>query len=470
MKSLCQLPLLELRKKLGAKKLSPQELWAECQKAIAEKDGKIHAFLTHILQLQLPAEWQKTELKGIPFAVKDNLSTANLLTTAGSQILKGYRPPYTATVVERLQKAGGVILGKTNCDAFAFGASGENSGYGPTHNPYDLSRVPGGSSSGSAAAVAAGMAVFALGTDTGGSIRQPAAFCGVVGLKPTYGRCSRWGLIAMGSSFDVPGPLTRTVADAAFLLGLMAGYDKRDATSSQTPVENYLAALNGSSVRGLRVGLVEEFFQHGLQPEIKKAVMRVADVLANNGAKLVRVHLPHLEEALAVYYVLVPAEISSNMARYDGIRFGWQSKRGKTAAAVTAFSRAEGFEMEVKRRILTGTYVLSAGYYDAYYLQASRVRTLVIQDFQELFNKVDVLLGPTTPTTAFKLGEKTADPVAMYLSDIFTVPANVAGLPAISLPFGRDQKNLPIGVQLIGNRFQEGEILRVAHFLENYAC
>ncbi len=469
MKSICQLPLLELREKLGAKKLSPQELWAECQKTIAAKDEEIHAFLARAQRLQLPKEWLKTELKGIPFAVKDNLSTASLPTTAGSQILRGYRPPYTATVVERLQKAGGVILGKTNCDAFAFGASGENSGYGPTHNPHDLNRVPGGSSSGSAAAVAAGMAVFALGTDTGGSIRQPAAFCGVVGLKPTYGRCSRWGLIAMGSSFDVPGPLTRTVADAAFLLGLMAGYDRRDATSSQVPVENYLAALNDNSLRGLRVGLVEEFFQHGLQPEIKEAVMRAADILTNNGAKVVKAHLPHLEEALAVYYVLVPAEISSNMARYDGIRFGRQSKRGQTAAETTAFSRAEGFEMEVKRRILIGTYVLSAGYYDAYYLQASRVRTLVIRDFQKLFSKVDVLLGPTTPTTAFKLGEKTADPVAMYLSDIFTVPANVAGLPAISLPFGRDQKNLPIGIQLIGDLFQESKILRVAHFLENYA-
>ncbi len=468
MKNLCRLSLLEAINLVKKGQATPEDFWQSCWQSQQKKDGKIHAFLTlnekgekDLARKSLGQE----PLAGMPFAVKDNFSTRGLQTTAGSRILANYVPPYTATVIRRLQKAGGIIFGKTNCDAFAFGASGENSGFGPTRNPHDLARVPGGSSSGSAAAVASHQVIFALGSDTGGSIRQPAAFCGVVGLKPTYGRCSRWGLIAMGSSFDAPGPITKTVADAALVLSLMAGKDRHDATSSGKMVANYREGL-AKGVKNLKIGLVREFFRPELQGEIGNAVQRAARQLEQAGANLVEISLPHLDEALAVYYVLVPAEISSNMARYDGVRFGYQSKHGKTALAASAYSRGEVFELEVKRRILMGSYILSAGYFDAYYLQASRVRTLIINEFRRLFGKVDLILGPTTPTTAFKLGEKTADPVAMYLSDIFTVPANVAGLPAISLPFGKDKNNLPIGIQLIGNYFQEETMLQAAYLLE----
>ena len=468
MKNLCELSLLKAIDLVKKGRADPKDFWQSCLQKHQEKDPKIHAFLT-LNQKGMEKLAQKSlrgkTLAGLPFAVKDNFSVRGLRATAGSKILADYVPPYTATVVSRLQKAGGVVFGKTNCDAFAFGASGENSGFGPTCNPYDLTRVPGGSSSGSAAAVASNQAIFALGSDTGGSIRQPAAFCGVVGLKPTYGRCSRWGLMAMGSSFDTPGPITKTVADAALVLSIMAGNDKHDATSAKQPAADYRRDLK-EGVKGMKIGLVKEFFRSELQSEIVAAVKKAAQELEKAGAHLVNISLPHIDEALAVYYVLVPAEISSNMARYDGVRFGYQSKRGQTALETSAYSRGESFELEVKRRILIGSYILSAGYFDAYYLQASRVRTLITNEFRQLFNKVDLILGPTTPTTAFKLGEKIANPVEMYLSDIFTVPANVAGLPAISLPFGKDKNGLPIGIQLIGNYFKEGQILQAAYWLE----
>ncbi len=470
MRNLCSLNLKDYLYQVRKGNLQPQDVWQACWQQRG-KNKNLNAFLRFndlgVKRARLAAI-KNLPLAGAPMAVKDNLSTRQLITTAGSQMLANYHPPYTATVVQRLERAGAIILGKTNCDPFAFGASGENSGFGPTRNPHNFERVPGGSSSGSAAAVAAQMALFALGTDTGGSIRQPAAFCGIVGLKPTYGRCSRWGLLAMGSSFDVPGPLTKTVADAALVLSFMAGYDPRDATSSRRPHPDYQAFLNGE-IKNLRVGLIKEFFQHKLQPEVMMAIKRAVRFIEAHGGKIVEVSFPHLDAALAVYYILVPAEISSNMARYDGIRFGHQAKRGKTALARSAFSRGEGFELEVKRRILVGTYILSAGYFDAYYLQASKVRRLIVNDFQQLFKKVDVLLTPTTPTTAFRLGEKISDPVSMYLADIFTVPASVAGLPAISVPFGQDKEKLPIGLQIIGNYFREGTILNTAYFLENVA-
>jgi aspartyl-tRNA(Asn)/glutamyl-tRNA(Gln) amidotransferase subunit A len=435
----------------GLKKgeFSPQELFSACRKRIKEVEPKIKAFLT-IEKYEENTKWRETALGGVPMAVKPVLSTKDKPSSASSRILENYLPPYDATVVRKLREAGAIILGSTNADAFAFGASTENSGFGPSHNPWDLQCVPGGSSGGSAAAVAADECIFALGTDTGGSIRQPASFCNVVGLKNTYGRCSRYGLMAMGSSFDTPGALTKTVEDQAFLLNIMAGHDPLDATSSGLPVPDYVAAL-GKGVKGLKIGLPKEYFGEGLNSEVGKAVKEAARVLESRGAILSEVSLPSAELAMAVYYVSMPSEISANMSRYTGVRFG---------------GGRELFEPEVKRRIMLGTYALSSGYYEAYYLKSAKVRTLIINEFKEVFGKVDLLLGPVTPTTAFKLGEKANDPLQMYLADIYTCSINVAGVPAISVPCGFDSRNLPIGLQLIGPHFSEDLLLRVAYSYE----
>lgn len=406
-------------------------------------------------------------LQGVPVAVKDLLVTADgEPSTAASKILEPFVSPYDATVVEKLQEAGAIVSGKTNLDEFAMGSSTENSALGETVNPWDPSRVPGGSSGGSAVAVAAGQVPLAIGTDTGGSVRQPAAFCGVVGLKPTYGRISRYGVIALASSLDQVGIFARTVSDATLLLGAVAGHDPRDATSVDKPVPDYRAGLTGE-VKGLRIGLPKEYFSEGLQPEVEEAVRKAAEELRDAGAELVDVSLPHTKYAIAVYYIVLPAEASANLARYDGIRYGYSATTADDATpdsleAVYFETRAKGFGPEVKRRIMLGAYALSAGYYDAYYKKAMQVRTLIKQDFEKAFSDVDVILTPTTPTTAFERGAKTADPLEMYLNDILTVPANLAGLPGISVPCGFDQHGLPIGVQLMAAPWQEETILRAA--------
>jgi len=407
-------------------------------------------------------------LAGVTLAVKDIFSTAGLRTTCGSKILENYVPAYDATAVERIEAAGAVIVGKANCDEFAMGSSTENSGYGPTRNPRALDRVPGGSSGGSAAAVAGELAVAALGTDTGGSIRQPAAFCGIVGLLPTYGRVSRFGLAAFASSLDHPGPMARSARDAAHLLQVMAGADARDATSAREPVPDYVAGLEQPVLAGraggrrLRLGVPREVFGHpGIEPGVAEAVQAALAQLERAGAELVSISLPRSPAAIAVYYVLATAEASSNLARYDGVRFGHRAPAG-TLAEMYRRTRDEGFGAEVKRRILLGTYVLSAGYYDAYYRKAQQVRTLIARDFAAAFAQVDLICTPTTPTTAFRLGEKAADPLELYLADIFTVPADLAGVPAISVPCG-DSQGLPVGLQFVGPAFSEGTLLAAAH-------
>jgi aspartyl-tRNA(Asn)/glutamyl-tRNA(Gln) amidotransferase subunit A len=400
-------------------------------------------------------------LNGIPIAVKDVLCVRGFRCTAGSRILEGFRPPYTATPVDRLQKSGALIMGKTNTDEFAMGSSTENSAYGPTHNPWDITRVPGGSSGGSAAAVAARMIPAALGSDTGGSIRQPAAYCGVVGLKPSYGRVSRYGLVAFGSSLDCVGTLTRTVEDAAFLLEIMAGHDERDSTSMSSPVPAYRKALlGGPDLRGVRIGIPKEYFLPGIQPDVDRLVREAFGVLQSLGAQLQEISLPNTEFALPVYYLIAPAEASANLARYDGVRFGVRQE-GDGLWETYNRTRGKGFGSEVKRRIMLGTYALSAGYYDAYYGQAQKVRTLIKAEFEKAFQAVDVIASPVTPTTAFRLGEKVDDPLSMYMEDLLTLPASLAGIPGLSVPCGRDSKGLPVGLQLCGPFLGEEEILQV---------
>ena len=408
--------------------------------------------------------WRDQPLVGVPIALKDNLCTKGVRTTASSRMLERYVPPYDATAVSKLEAAGAIVLGKTNCDEFAMGSSNENSAFGPVHNPWALNRTPGGSSGGSAAAVAAGITPLAFGSDTGGSIRQPAAMCGVVGLKPTYGRVSRYGLIAFGSSLDQIGPLTRTVHDAALTLGVIAGADEADATSVPEAVPDYVAALTGD-VRGTRVGVPARLLEQGVDPDVAGAFRASLDVLAARGAALVDIDLPHATYATAVYYLVATAEASSNLARYDGVRFGYRAP-ADTLRAMYARTRARGFGPEVKRRIMLGTYVLSAGYYEAYYLKAQQVRTLILRDYEHAFEHVDVVAMPTSPVPAFTLGERVADPLQMYLGDVFTVSANLAGLPAISVPCGFTRERLPIGLQLTGRRFDEATLLRIADAYE----
>ena len=404
-------------------------------------------------------------LGGVPVAIKDVMCTRGVRTTAGSKILETFIPPHDSTAVARLEAAGAVVLGKLNCDEFAMGSSNENSAFHPVRNPRDTSRVPGGSSGGSAAAVAADMAVVALGSDTGGSIRQPASFCGVVGLMPTYGRVSRYGLIAFASSLDHIGPLTKTVHDAAVVLRTIAGRDPMDSTSADVPVPDYPAELN-KPVSGLKIGVAKEYFGDGLDSEIRKSVEDAIERLAKLGCEIVPVSLPHTEYAIPTYYIVATAEASSNLARFDGVRYGYRVKNAKTLAEMYRRTRDEGFGAEVKRRIMLGTYARSAGYYDAYYLKAQKVRTLLTRDFDAAFKKVDAIVTPTCPTAAFKLGEKVNDPLAMYLADIYTVTADLAGIPGISIPCGETHEKLPIGLQILGKHFDEATILRVAHAYE----
>ena len=402
-------------------------------------------------------------LDGVPIALKDVFCTRGVRTTCGSRILERYVPPYDATMVTRLKAAGAVILGKTNMDEFAMGSSTEHSAFQLTRNPWDLARVPGGSSGGSAAAVAGGLAAGSFGTDTGGSVRQPAAFCGVVGLKPTYGRISRYGLIAFASSLDHVAPFALDIHDTALLLGATAGHDPRDATSVSAPVPDYVAALSGQ-VKGLRVGVPDEYFGEGLDPEIERAVRAAVETLRGLGAAVQPVSLPTTSYGVATYYIVAPAEASSNLARYDGVKYGLRVP-GKDLIDMVSRTRAAGFGAEVKRRIMLGTYALSTGYYDAYYGQAQKVRTLVRRDFEKAFERVDVLAAPTTPSVAFKHGEK-ADPLAMYMNDVYTIPASMTGLPAISVPCGFNASGLPIGLQLIGRPLDEPTLLRAAHAYE----
>jgi aspartyl-tRNA(Asn)/glutamyl-tRNA(Gln) amidotransferase subunit A len=445
---------------------------------IQKEDGQIGAFLTLSKERaleqadridRLAAEGKTLPpLGGVPVGIKDVMSTRGLRTTAGSKILENYIPPYDCTAVARLEAAGAVVLGKMNCDEFAMGSSNENSAYHPVRNPRDLNRVPGGSSGGSAAAVAAEMVVVALGSDTGGSIRQPASFCGVVGLMPTYGRVSRYGLIAFASSLDHIGPLAKTVKDAAIVLRTIAGRDPMDSTSAEVPVPDYVADLD-KPVRGMKLGVAKEYFGEGLDDEVRQAVEAAIDKLKGLGCEIVPVSLPHTPYAIPTYYLIATAEASANLARFDGVRYGHRARGVKTLSEMYRRSRDEGFGAEVKRRIMLGTYALSAGYYDAYYLKAQKVRTLLTRDFDEAFRKVDAIVTPTSPTAAFRLGEKSNDPLAMYLADIYTVTADLAGIPGISVPCGETREKLPIGLQILGKHFDEATILRVAHAYEQAA-
>ncbi len=473
MTDLNHLTITEALAKLRAREISSVELTQAYLKQIEALEPTIHAFITVTKERALKdAEAADTARKagddrpllGVPLAIKDVISTKGIETTCGSNILDGYDPVFSATVIQRLEAAGMVMLGKTNMDEFAMGSSTENSACGVTYNPWDTARVPGGSSGGSAAAVAAGMTAGALGTDTGGSIRQPGSFCGVVGLKPSYGRVSRYGVVAFGSSLDCPGPIARTVEDAARLLGVMAGHDPLDATSMDTPVPDYVAGLTGD-VKGLRVGVPSEYFIDGMQPDVEKAVRAAIDHLKTLGAEIVEISLPHTEYSLPVYYIIAPAEASANLARFDGIRFGPRIDKGDMWDTYRA-TRGQGFGAEVKRRIMLGTYALSAGYYDAYYGKAQQVRTLIKQDFDRAFERVDVIAAPVAPSTAFKFGENTNDPIKMYLEDVFTLPPSLAGVCGMSVPCGFDGNNLPIGMQLIAPAFGEDVMLRVGHAYE----
>jgi aspartyl-tRNA(Asn)/glutamyl-tRNA(Gln) amidotransferase subunit A len=441
---------------------------------IATHDSKVNAYLrtTEELAMSMAAEADKRirsgtgqPLTGIPFGMKDILCTKGVETTCASQILKGFVPPYDATVIAKLNNSGYVHLGRINMDEFAMGSSTENSSFQTTKNPWDLTRIPGGSSGGSAAAVAAGLAAATLGTDTGGSIRQPAGLCGAVGLKPTYGRVSRFGLIAFASSLDQIGPITRSVEDAAILLNAIAGHDPMDSTSIPQPVPDYTANL-GKDIKGLKVGIPKEYFIEGLDTEVKSAIEASLKVLERLGAELVPISLPHTEFAVATYYIICTAEASSNLARYDGVKYGMRVD-GKDIIDMYTQTRSKGFGKEVKRRIILGTYVLSSGYYDAYYRKAGQVRTLMRRDFDRAFQVCDVIATPVSPTTAFKVGEKTDDPLTMYLSDIFTIPVNLAGLPGLSLPCGFDGKGLPIGLQIIGKPLDESTVLQAASLFES---
>ena len=405
-------------------------------------------------------------LAGIPIAIKDNICTKGVITSCASNMLKTFVSPYESTASSKLWSSGGIFLGKTNLDEFAMGSSTETSVFGVTSNPWDVNRVPGGSSGGSAASVAAGFCAAAIGSDTGGSIRQPASFCGVVGLKPTYGRVSRWGLVAFASSLDQIGPITNTVSDAAEILYEISGKDPLDSTCLDKPVPNYLNDLN-KSIKDLKIGIIKECFEHeGLDPEVKESVLFGVERFRNLGAEIIDVECPRFNEGIATYYVIAPSEASANLARYDGVKYGYRSKECSNLLDMTSKSRAEGFGDEVQRRILIGTYALSAGYSDAYYKKAQKIRTLIRKDFDNAFSKVDILLTPTCPTTAFLKGDFANDPLSMYLSDLLTVPVNLAGLPAISIPCGFDSKGLPIGLQLIGNVLEENKILNAANIFE----
>jgi aspartyl-tRNA(Asn)/glutamyl-tRNA(Gln) amidotransferase subunit A len=473
MSDIAALSLVDLAARLAAGDLRAFDVVQACLDRIRLHDGRLHAFHTIAAEqaLERAGELDRARaasgvtgpLHGVPIALKDNMSTRGIETTASSRILEGFVPPYNATVVERLEAAGAIIIGKTNLDEFAMGSSTENSAFGPTRNPWDTDRTPGGSSGGSAVAVAARFVPGALGSDTGGSIRQPAALSGVVGVKPTYGRVSRFGLLAFASSLDQIGPFTRTAEDAALLLHVIAGADSHDATAAAETVPAYREALTGD-IRGLRIGIPRDVLGEGVDAAVRTSFDAAIVALRERGATTVEIALPHAKYGIPIYYLIATAEASSNLARYDGVRYGYRAK-AKTVSTLREMydhTRDEGFGAEVKRRIMLGTYVLSHGYYDAYYLKAQQVRTLLRQDYERAFESVDVIAMPTTPTPAFKLGEKTSDPLQMYLADIFTVSANLAGVPAISIPCGFSPERLPIGLQLTGRMFDEATLLRVA--------
>lgn len=472
--TLYDLTLTELRKRLDAGEITSEQVTQAYLDRIVATNDQVNSFITVCQEEALAAARTADQriaagnaapLTGIPIAVKDIFNTSGIRTTCASRILENYVAPYDATTIARLKEQDAVLLGKLNMDEFAMGSSNENTAFGPVHNPWNLDCVPGGSSGGSAAALAASQAVATLGTDTGGSIRQPAAYCGVVGLRPTYGRVSRYGVVAFASSLDQVGPLARNVEDCALMLQAVAGYDPADSTSVETPVPDYATALTGS-VAGLKIGLPREYFIEGLDDDVRRAVDKAIETYRGLGAELVEVSLPHTEYAVACYYLIATAEASSNLARYDGVRYGRRAADSQDLIDMYTRSRAEGFGTEVKRRIMLGTYALSSGYYDAYYLKAQKVRTLIRQDFTDAFSQVDVLLTPVAPTPAFRLGEKTDDPLQMYLSDIFTIPVNLAGTCGISLPCGLSDSGLPIGLQLIGKPFDEATLFQTAYAFE----
>ena len=463
-----------VKEALAAKKVSARELTSEFYKRIAARNAELNAYLT-LSEDRAYAQADRVDaavaagkpvppLAGVPVAIKDVISTRGVKTTCGSRILEHYVPPYDATAVERLEAAGAVVLGKTNCDEFAMGSSNENSAYGPVRNPQATDRVPGGSSGGSAAAVAAGLAVAALGTDTGGSIRQPGSFCGIPAMMGSYGRVSRYGLIAFASSLDRIGPFATNVHDVAAVMRVIAGRDAHDSTSTTAPVPDYGAELH-KPIKGMRVGIPQEYFGEGMDPEVRKKIERGIELLRGMGCELREIRMPHTDYAIATYYVIATAEASSNLARYDGVRYGLRTE-SDSLLAMYKKTRGVGFGAEVKRRIVLGTYVLSAGYYDAYYLKGQKVRALIAQDFRDAFTKVDVIVTPTSPVPAFKLGERTEDPLQMYLADIYTVTGSLAGVPGISVPCGKICAKLPVGLQIFGPAFGEANALRLAHAFE----
>jgi aspartyl-tRNA(Asn)/glutamyl-tRNA(Gln) amidotransferase subunit A len=468
------LTIHETRQLLGKKQLSSVELTKACLERIHQVEPKVHALVTITDELALKQAKKADELiakgnvhplTGIPAVIKDNMCTRGVLTTCSSKMLENFVPPYDATVVEKLNECGAVIVGKANMDEFAMGSSTEHSAFFTTHNPWDLSRVPGGSSGGSAVVVASGEAIYALGSDTGGSIRQPAGFCSVVGLKPTYGRVSRYGLVAFASSLDQIGPLTKDVTDCALVMNAIAGYDSRDSTSAPYPLPDYTQCLT-ADLKGLKIGVPKEYFVAGMQAEVEKALRDAINKLEKLGAKVeFGVSLPHTPHALAVYYIIAPSEASANLARYDGVKYGFSYQDTDSMWEALEKTRQFGFGDEVKRRIMLGTYALSAGYYDAYYLKAQKVRTLIRREFDQAFEKYDALVTPTSPTVPFKIGEKLDDPLQMYLSDVFTIPINIAGLPAITIPAGFGD-GLPIGMQIIAKPFGEETIFKIAYAYE----
>jgi aspartyl-tRNA(Asn)/glutamyl-tRNA(Gln) amidotransferase subunit A len=475
-----ELTIIEAQAKLEAGETTSVELTKACLERIKQVDGEVHTLLT-VCENEALAEAAKADearqqgnrgpLLGIPYIAKDNIMTRGVRTTAASKILENYIAPYDATIIKKLRQAGAVLLGKANLDEFAHGASTENSAFGPTHNPHDLSRVAGGSSGGSAAAVAADMCLFALGTDTGGSIRCPAGFCGVVGLKPTYGRASRFGLVSMTSSTDVPGPICKTANDAGMVLAAIAGHDDFDATTVERPVDNY-SSVNKKDLKGLTIGLPQEYFGQGIDDDVRQVVEKAISSFEAMGATIKSVSLPHTKYAVPVYYIITPSEVSSNLARHDGIRFGFSAhNQADSLLDVYQKSRGQGFGPEAKRRIMLGTYALSAGYFDAYYLQAQKVRTIIKEELDKVLSSVDILLTPVSPHPAFSLGEQSDDPLKMYLEDIFVTSPSLAGLPALAIPAGlakRGDKQLPVGLQLIGKRFDEGLVIGVASAYENF--
>ena len=468
----------ELIKKIKNREMSSEEITVSILNRIKETGGNINAFVTVMGELAVKqAKEVDSKIKegkpvgmlaGIPILIKDNINIKGTRTTCSSKILNDFVSPYDATVVKKIRSADAIFIGKSNMDEFAMGSSTETSHFSVTKNPWDIARIPGGSSGGSAAAVAAGQAVLSIGSDTGGSIRQPASLCGVVGLKPTYGRVSRYGLVAFASSLDQIGPITKDTTDAALLMNVISGYDDNDSTSVNLPVPDYTEALM-NNVRNIKIGIPKEYFSKGLDNDVKAAVMEAVKLLKSMGAQVKELSLPHTEYAVAAYYIIAPSEASSNLARYDGVKYGYRAnEEGEGVSLIDVYerTRGEGFGQEVKRRIMLGTYSLSSGYYDAYYLKAQKVRTLIKQDFDKAFGEVDVIITPTAPTTAFKIGEKTEDPLKMYLSDIYTISANLAGIPGISIPCGFDKEGLPIGLQLLAKPFGEETIFRTAYSYE----